>query len=250
MPLFVGPKLKIKRANQHIADLNATFEAFVKTDFCSLYVEKRPDTCQNIVKFHMTKSIPEEVPLVIGDAVHNLRAALDLMACDLVSMHGGTVSKWTNFPFRDTRKEVEDTINSGEIKIAGKDIIDLILDVIKPYKGGDDALCALHSLDIADKHRLLIPTVTVAGLRNVNAKVGNVTLKNCRFAVDEGGVLQIATMAGDVEIHGDCDPAFAVLFDKGQTFQGQPVIPTLHQLSQLVSGIVETVEKAYLARTK
>ena len=248
-PTFFGPKLKIKRAEQHIDELNRILSTFVKTDFCRLHIEKQQNTGRSLIKFEMTKSFPCEIPLVIGDAVHNLRSALDLMACEIVSMAGGTPSRYTNFPFRDTRQELEATINGGEIKIAGSDIIAVLLDVIKPYnKGGDSTLCALHSLDIIDKHRLLIPTVSVAALTHVNAKIGPMTFTDCTLVVGQGGVLNLASMPGDVEIEGHGQPAYAILFDKGQVFEDQAVVPTLLQLSQLVSGVVHTIEKAYLAR--
>jgi hypothetical protein len=247
--MFDGPKLKIKRAEQHINELNRILSTFVNPDFYRLRIEKEQNTARSIVKFEMTKPFPCEIPLVIGDAIHNLRSALDIMACEIVSVAGGTPSRYTNFPFRDTRQELEATINGGEIKIAGSDIIAILLDVIKPYNnGGNVTLCALHSLDIVDKHRLLIPTISVAALTHVNAKIGPMIFSDCTFMVDQSGVLNLASMPGDVEIEGHGQPTFAIFFDKGQVFEGQAVIPTLLQLSQLVSGVVNTIEKAYLAR--
>jgi hypothetical protein len=248
--IFTGPKLKVKRANNHIHQLNELLNAFVKTDFCRLHVEEHKDTGDYVLKFEMTKPIPEEVPLTIGDAIHNLRSALDLMACEIVSLSGGTPSKWTNFPFRDTRQELEATLNGGEIKIAGADIITLIVDIIKPYKGGNDSLCALHSLDIADKHRLLLPVFSVAALTDVNGKAGGVTFTNCTFAAGESGILNVLGMPGKFEFQGYGKPAISISFDKAQPLEGQPVIPTLQQLAQIVLGVIQTVEKAFLARRK
>lgn len=248
--IFNGPKLKVKRANQHISQLNELLNAFVNTDFCRLHVEENRDTGDYVLKFEMTKPIPEEIPLIIGDAIHNLRSALDLMACEIVTLSEGTPSKWTNFPIRNTKKELEATLNGGEIKIAGTDIIALILDVIKPYKGGNDTLCALHSLDIADKHKLLLPIISVVALTHVNAKAGGIIFTDCTFAVGEGGKLNILGMPRNFELQGYGKPAIAISFDKGQPLEGQPVVPTLHQLSQVVLGIIQTFEKVFLARGK
>lgn len=248
-PTFSGPKLKIKRAEQHIDELNQILSTFIKTDFCRLHVEKQQNGGRSLIKFEITKSLPCATPLVIGDAVHNLHSALDLMACEIVSIAGGTPSHDTYFPFADTRQQLEATIKRGEIKIAGSDIIAVLLDVIKPYKnGGDTTLCALHRLDIIDKHQMLIPTVSVAALRHVNANIGVMTLTDCTLTVGQGGVLTLASMPGDVEIEGHGEPTYAILFDKGQVFEGQAVVPTLLQLSQLVSGVVHIMENAYLSR--
>lgn len=248
-PTFVGPKLKIKRAEQHIDELNQILSTFVKTDFLRLHIEKQQDTGRSLVKFEMTKSLPWATPLVIGDVVHNLHSALDLMACEIVSMAGGTPSRDTYFPFADTRQKLEAAIRKGEMKIVGSDIIAVLLDVIKPYNnGGDSILCALHRLDIIDKHRMLIPTVSIGALTHVNANIGPVTFTDCTLAVGQGGVLSLLDMPGDVEIEGYGKPTYAILFDKGQGFEGQAVVPTLLQLSQLVSGVVHRMENAYLAR--
>jgi hypothetical protein len=75
-----------------------------------------------------------------------------------------------------------------------------------------------------------------------------VLLSDCTLFVGQGGVLYLANMPGNVEIEGYGQPTYAVLFDNGQVFEGQAIIPTLKQLSQLVSGVVNTIEKAYLDR--
>jgi len=245
--MFDAPSLKVKRANQHIDELNNALVAFVQTDFYSLRVDEDTDTGNHVLKFEMTKPVPNEIPLIIGDAVHNLRAGLDLLACEIVSLSGGTPSKWTSFPIRETRQDVETSLNR-EIKIAGSDIVNIILNVIKPYRGGNDAIYALHSLDIIDKHRLLIPMITVAALNHVNIKAGSTTFTDCTFGVGAGGVLNILGMPSKFEIEGTAQPSFNVLFDKDQVFKGKPVIPTLKQLSESVSGIITAIEQVFLSR--
>lgn len=248
--MFDGPRLKIKRADHHIEKLNNVVRDYIQSDFYSLGIEKNPDG-GNVFRFKQIKALPEEIPLLIGDAIHNLRSALDLLACEIVTTAGGAPSRWTHFPIRDSRKEVEDAIKGGEIKIAGSDIIALILDSIQPYKGGNDFLSALHNLDIIDKHRLLIPIASITGLTEVNAKVGGIAFTNCQFVISDGGVLNVVGLPpGDVQFEGHGKPVFAILFSHGQPFQGKAVIPTLHQLSQIVTGIIETIEKAYLARSQ
>jgi hypothetical protein len=154
------------------------------------------------------------------------------------------------FPVRKTRQELEATINGGQIKIAGADIIDLIVNSIKPYVGGNDALCALHALDVTDKHKLLIPLLSVSALTNVNARIGGITFTNCSFTVSSDRVLNVGSFPdGELKIEGKATPAIGIAFDKG-TMEGEPVVPTLHQLSQIVSGVVDAIEKAYLARAK
>ena len=40
--MFLGPKLKIERANKHIGELQAVLDAFLKTNFYRLGIDKNP----------------------------------------------------------------------------------------------------------------------------------------------------------------------------------------------------------------
>lgn len=248
--MFDAPKLKIKRANQHIAELNSVLVEFIKTDFYGFRVEHDAQSGYYSLYLNITKPLPCEIPLIIGDAIHNVRSALDLAACEIVVIAGGTPTKRTNFPFHKSRQELEAIINSGEIKIAGADIIDLILNVIKPYKGGNDALYGLHQLDITDKHRLLIPIFSVTALKRMYLTAGSLIFENFSATIGDGGEIGILHTPNKFEfkVQDYGEATCHILFNKGQIFEGQSVIPTLHQLSQLVSRVIETIEKAYLVR--
>lgn len=245
--LFSGSSRKIERANQHIQELNSSLTTFLKTDFYSLHVNSN-DAGQDVLTLD-SKPLPCDIPLVIGDAIHNLRAALDLMACEIVMKAGGTCTRYTNFPVRETRQELVGALNGGEIKVAGQDICDLILDVIKPYKGGNEPLWSLHQLDIIDKHRLLIPIVSVTQLSGVCAHTeNNVRFENIGLLVGEGGRLNVIATSAKLHITNYGQPTFGVFFRQGEPFENQPLVPTLHQLAQIVTGVVQAIEKAYLAR--
>jgi len=248
--ILLSPKLKIGRADEHINSLKVTLAAFLKTGFYRLHVEKDPNDGSNKLRFEVTDSMPRDVPLIIGDAVHNLRAALDLTVYEMISLAGATPTKWLRFPFRDTRDELIAVLNGAEINIAGPWLIDLIVNKIKPYKGGDTLLCALHDLDILDKHRLLIPTLSITKLAGVNAMSGGIVFKSISFTVSQNGRINFLSSGADIEITDYGQPSFNILFDKGQILEGYPLFPTLHRLSQLVSDIVQAIEEGYWANKK
>ena len=75
--LFNDAKLKIKRANEHIQQLYTLLHGFLKGDFCKFSIEHNTDTGSYFLKLKHTKLLPDAVPLLIGDSIHNLRAALD-----------------------------------------------------------------------------------------------------------------------------------------------------------------------------
>jgi hypothetical protein len=107
---------------------------------------------------------PRQLPLVIGDAIHNFRSALDLMMCDIARRQltdTALISK-VAFPIADSLEKLDEMIASNK---AFKQMDPAVLAAVRacrPYKGGDSQLYALHRLDIDDKHRLIIPTISVA----------------------------------------------------------------------------------------
>jgi len=46
------------------------------------------------------------------------------------------------------------------MNLAGR-LVEDALRALRPYRGGNDGLCALHELDLIDKHRLIIPVIEV-----------------------------------------------------------------------------------------
>jgi hypothetical protein len=101
-----------------------------------------------------------------------------------------------------------------------------------------------------DKHQLLIPAVTIAQITGVDAKSGGVTLVNMTVGVSQGGKVNAVGSAVPFEITNKGHATAEITFHKAGVFQGEAVLPTLKQLSQLVSGIVDTIEKTYLSASE
>jgi hypothetical protein len=103
--------------------------------------------------------LPDAVPLLIGDAVHNLRSALDHLACALADLKVPTTSETGHagieFPIHISEHDFN-AKGAGRIKRLPPSAQDEIKS-LQPYHAGDNArhqfLWALHRLDIIDKHR-------------------------------------------------------------------------------------------------
>lgn len=246
--MFRSAKLKIERANQHIGELASALGFFVQTDFHRLSIEKNAEG-SDVLTFEAVGSFPPQVPMLIGDALHNLHSALDHVAYEIVAATGATPSREVAFPFAGSRDKLVEALREGEVQAAaGRGLVDHIIDTVRPYKGGNDALYGLHRLDIVDKHQLLVPLVYVAALLNVSAEDSNRNrFQIGRLSVGQGGKLNAIATAGTMKITDHGVPAFAIVLDKGEAFEGEPVLSTLQQLSQLVAGVVDGIEKMYRA---
>jgi hypothetical protein len=235
---FAGSWLKIERANQHISDLDSLLQAFANSDFYDLTVEKNVNTGENFLRISVKPLPAERYALIIGDALHNLRSALDLAYYQTVIFCKGTPTKWTRFPVRDTREKLVSVLDSALEKQQISAVVHFsIVELMKPYETGNPALWTLDDLNIIDKHQLLIPVVKL------------VILSNVRFEEKQQGKITGEFIFGDdvtTRIR-DADGLNLTVKDKGHAtlrvilahdiVKLREVIPTLR-------GIAEEVTKA------
>jgi len=159
---------------------------------------------------------------ILGDAIHNMRSALDLMAVSLVDEAKGNTNG-VYFPFAESGDELDPMIKRRNFHRAPEEAVDL-LRTLAPYKGGNVALRAIHDLDIEDKHKTLIPHLAMTTTPELSM-VGSIA----------DGTVELVMAPGAA-------PTVEFLFPEGTGLHGQPIIPTLHELVKLVSGILDTFE--------
>jgi len=147
--------VKIERANQHAADLFTRLSAFFDTNPYQVVIEDDPRTGDRVFRLHKVADVPLEIAAAIGDIVHNLRASLDHLACQLVLANGETPTRQTAYPVCKDAQEYTAKRTAKKVKGMSCAAVQLI-DATRPYKGGNDDLWRLNELDIIDKHRLLL----------------------------------------------------------------------------------------------
>jgi hypothetical protein len=153
--MFNGARLKIGRANQHIADLETAFHTFVKDNPHTIRSSGDPKTGRTIVRVHFDQPIPDTLALIIGDAIHNLRAALDHATWELIGLDGGTQDRYLKFPTGDNRINYEASCKG--LKTPREDTKKFFI-ALAVYKGGaGNILYTLNLLDNADKPTVSAP---------------------------------------------------------------------------------------------
>lgn len=249
---FRNARLKIKRAYKYIDDFNDAAQSFINSGICRLNVERDSQSGDYLLKVEWTKTPPEELPLILGDAIHNLRAALDYAWCDVITGVGEETDEHTRFRIFNDRRHLVTALETGKVKNA-PGIIDAMADTVKAYRAGNGPLLALHNLDITDKHELIIPTFNVAALNGFTAftvtpdGTPNNLIGDCSVQIGDGGALIFARGPEDFHIQNPGSPAFNVVFRSGQPFEGKPIVPMLHQFAQLVTDVLDALEPPLLA---
>jgi hypothetical protein len=188
-----GPRLKVARARRHLADLEHLIEAFFSDNPYDIRMERCPSTGGLRVVAQFSRPLPNDTATIIGDVVHNLRCALDLLASDALRSNSAEPTRYTGFPIYET----EAAFTGGRAsKLAGAP--DVFVDFVcglRPFKSasdgseGDLLIWSLGQLDNDDKHITLLPTIGVASVKNA-------------MAVHEDGPEHGFMMLGEVRISG------------------------------------------------
>lgn len=145
---------KRERADKHIDELNVRIDQFKRDNPNAVRREIDPQTGDVSFYIGEVPEIPPDIPAIAGDAVHNLRAALDHLVWNMVEAAKKTPTDKTAFPIFDTAakyKKMSPAKVEGVHKLAKQEI-----DRLHPYKRGNNLLWQLHRLDIVDKHHLLL----------------------------------------------------------------------------------------------
>jgi hypothetical protein len=247
-PYYEGPRLKLKRAKRHLQELERTVSHYIASHrypFMFKVDTKRQELA-------ITACITQDgyrFAVIIADVVHNLRTALDQLAVALARMEGRGPSD-TFFPTADSREKFE-TDSIHKIKKAGPEIVRLFRR-LQPYKGGRlEAIWGLNKLDVLDKHRLLIPNVAIPKVADFRFRAGG------KIFHVRGGDFKPDYPFSTAIIHWDVGNTPNVQFEKNieatldvcfhdvQVFEGQSVVPTLHNLCQLTERVFELVARFY-----
>jgi hypothetical protein len=114
-----------------------------------------------VFKITAVNPIPPDIEVMVGDILFNLRSALDHAAFYFASIQvPRPPAKSTYFPIRDSATKYTAPDTARLVQALGQHFKSVV-DAVKPYKGGNDALWMLHSLNNIDKHRLLLTVASV-----------------------------------------------------------------------------------------
>jgi len=163
---------KIKRAKDHATDLEGRVRTFLDTKPYKVGTKRNPDTRRLVYYVTSVDPTPDYLPLIAGDSIQNLMSALDHLAYQLVC--SDTADKppnpsWIYFPIADDAAKYE-AKKHGKMEGASDDTFKAI-DLLAPYKGGNDFLWVLYRLNNIEKHRLLITVGSMFQSVNLGAYV-------------------------------------------------------------------------------
>lgn len=255
MANLLGARLKLARAKTHILEVEAKIEGFLKSSPFGLsrIEESNGDL---VCKFKIIKPIPLEWSVIVGDAIHNIRASLDLLAWQLVELNGSAPNRNTCFPITQAKPENYNDFIKRALMGADPKVIRCIR-LLKTYGGRNKLLTQLHSLDITDKHRLIL--IAEGGIWGITPIFRGLIDPNdpndfIKFAtlvpVDTGFPLQDGDEVSRVSASARTgyfreEIGIQMCMAESDVATGLPIISTLTQMHQYVTRIVNIFEKHF-----
>jgi hypothetical protein len=241
-------RLKVKRAKHHIADLDRQIHLFFigKPNPYPLIREVDPEFGDLVFKLGKCSPIPEDFPLIIGDILQNLRTALDHLVWQLI-LSNGSVPKVpaSGFPIMKSAGEYKSK-SPRKVNGMAPEAIKMI-DALKPYCEGSEDLFGLHILNNADKHRLLLVVGAAHTATRVTVRLSP-TPREFRVALPaplkwsyplKDGTELYRIFKDDIsDFEQDPQFTFQIAFGDAEVMNGEPLLPPLHQLANLIDAII------------
>lgn len=226
--------VKVKRAKKHLAEFDRLASEFQGKDAQIAVIENfNPEA-----RFQFSGRAPDirtypvapfEILAVAGDVIQNLRSALDHLAFQLAEVNGHG-SDQTAFPIGKSAQDYE-SIKTRKVNGISSTAVELI-DSLKPYKGGNDALWRLHYLSNLDKHRFLL-TIDQDYLFTGDDFEGYYWLKTSDPAFR--GLSHTQT---NDEINFSLEKTLG----QSKVPEGEPILPFLHQITKFVTNLIFSFE--------
>lgn len=235
------PRAKVYRANIHIRCIEQRIARLQQS--ARVHVKSHPQFHTQRLEGFLEYSAFDDLALLIGDAIHNLRCALDYTWLQTIErLVPANVNDRAKFPVHKTIEEVEGVLKKGNVDTTCPDLFNFMVNQIKPCEQGNYPVWAVHSFDNRDKHRLLLPVLAQGHIEGIEVQDqrGNVTsgwgvsdFQRPPYVIDLAKGLYF-TKYGRLTAHVGVEDG------KSGCFMGIP--DSLNEYTRAIFGVVEAFE--------
>jgi hypothetical protein len=244
---FKSSWVKIERAKKHILDLDREVQAFLDDDPWEQISHPDPNVPKRTVhKIRLSKTLPDLIPAIIGDATNNLRASLDhatFAIAECVALKNGSAVGEVYFPFSGKDTRFESNLNGRCKNIP--DEIRSIFRGLRPYPGGNKTLWSLNEICSRDKHKIVTPIAIGA------FSMGYSSIGDGYFSAVDDPVwdrhkkeIEFMTVGTDSDSTYKYNFRMFVAFTEIESVDGRPVVSVIRKMASHVEIVVSTLEQA------
>ncbi len=238
-----GIDLKLKRATTHIKAFYAALKDFRKSSRCPTVKERDPKTSENIWRLEEPPAQPDPaLSPIVGDAIYNLRSALDHTVWRLVESNGQTPTQETQFPIwaKEETWPKEKARRLRGVNPEAQTIIEFAQPCLKKHVWRNRTLSSFRDLSNIDKHRHLhlVVSATSGGFFShaLPVSVG----VNKQYFIYEGPVQKDTILARIPSEYVDVDfaPLMDIAFGQSAQLAEDTVYVALVSFRYVVANII------------
>lgn len=244
---FAHAQAKVYWAEKHIDYVNRFVANFIETEQKAGILRFHP---QSGTVYIGGQIVPGNVALAAGDAIFNLRSALDCCWMGMKRAIDAKAGKAT-LPRAKTRKEVIGVLKNASMEHAFPRSDEIILDEIRPYEDGSETLWFAGQLDNWNKHNMLISHAQSTRTNSITIRHkngGDMTFTDCNFVGQNTFNLGPGNVK-DFTLEGDTNLSIDVVLVCRRTSEERPVVPFLSALLKETHAAVELLVREYGAKT-
>ena len=201
-------------------------------------VHKDPETGEETIRLEEREAIPLLINAETGAIINSIRSSLDVLANVLAERNGSTNPREVRFPIARSVDGFESGKRGGRNAIKALSSSDQsIIEKLKPYRGGNDLLYALHHLDIVRKHqRLISVSASARGIYFFNwAAAPQTDLSYAGTPLEHGTVLARVPRGSNYQVKLRLE----VTLSEAGILSGSPIASSLRKLAGHASSIIK-----------
>lgn len=162
-----GARARIERANKHLRELASLVETYWNAYANGFTVNEHPEVrSRAVITGRLMPPLPIEMALLVSDAIHNFRSALDYVIYELAIHDSGTIQQGTQFIIENSPKSFAERSPRYLKGLTNQHIT--AVERLQPYNGVQWTKI-LRDISNPDKHRKLV-LVEGAGERLIQVK--------------------------------------------------------------------------------
>lgn len=243
-----GSGSKLRRAQTHLRALDRRIQGVRRSNLKRVARELNDEVGEKAFIYRGNpRQLHPSISLIVGDAIHNWRSALDHLAWSLVEANGNTPTRGTAFPIIDDPARYKRSFKRQTKGMSGEATTMLTKEqpCCGPRSLRKGYLALLAELDNVDKHRHLYVTITATdgGLFSEPLPLDIFTQGFIHSGPIHDGTLLAQTPKG--HHHLEFTPAFDIAFGPGMPAEGKSVRGALGFIDYIVGDILNQFDQAF-----